>query len=184
MCQEWIKKNKIIIAIVILIIVVFFLYKKEENYNPSGYDYDPSGYDYDPSGYDFNTVRTEQNKILINNSNIEDSRLDNVLIENSLIRNTNLNNINLNGSLLQTCTLESPELIGTTISKDFRIEGELKFDDNVLSSKMIIIKNSEPSLIELTNSRSRITLGEQILTEDKLRFLNELYEKNNSAKNE
>lgn len=161
MCQEWIKKNKIIVVILILVILVLFLYKNEENY--------------DPSGYNFNIKRGKRDKLLIYNSNIERSRLDNVLITNSKCQGLELRDEDIYSKSLGSINGLSVE--------NGRIDfgnGKFQFD---IDNNLLSINIPNRSSIDLTNKDSRIILGTQTLTEDKLRFLNELYEKNTSAKN-
>lgn len=164
MCEEWIKKNKIFVVIGILVIILIFLYKKEENY--------------DASGYNFNIEREHKEKIEIKNSDIINSRLDNILITNAKCLG-----LDLTGEDIYAQSITSKN--GLNVE-----DGDIKFskkNGNISEDIFTILNNSDNqslfinmnnrSEIKLLNKDSRIILGEQVLTEDTIRFINELKNK-------
>jgi hypothetical protein len=154
MCEEWIKKNKVILGLVLLIIVFVFLYKKSENFDEKDLKFDASklrklrGQPYEFKNYWFS------------NTKVSDT-----LIDNALIKNAKLNNVKL-----QTSIFEDAELTGNTMMKDATIDGTLRAGNDVL-------KVQNKSLLINADENSSIAIGGQTLRADTIKFINELKNK-------
>jgi len=160
MFLETIKRNKIIIVVILLVVVLVLLYKKEENY--------------DPSGYNFNIEREKRDKLLIKNSNIENSILNNVLITNAKCQGLELSDEDIYSKSLQSIS-------GLNVEKGRIDFGNGKFQID-LDNNLLSINIPNRSSIDLTNSNSRITLGNQVLTETDIKFIKDLQTKQSENK--
>jgi len=162
MCEEWIRKNKVLIGIVLLVIVFIFLFKKSENFDEKDLKFDAS------------KLRKKE---------IENSRFTNIKITDAFIENVLINNAKLNNAKLQMSTLEDAELNGNTMMKDVRVDGNLRMGDNILiGQNALALTMPESSSINLSNEDSRISIGGYTLTANDIKFLKDLQTKESETK--
>lgn len=167
MCEEWIRKNKVILAIVLLAIVLIFLYKKSENFDEKDLKFDASK---------LRKLRGEPYQF--KNYWFSNTKVSDALIDNALINNAKLNNVKLGGSIL-----EDAELNGNTMMKDVSVDGNLRIGDNILIGKNALSMNiPESSSINLSNENSRISIGGYTLTGNDIKFLKDLQTKESENK--
>jgi len=161
MCNEWMKRNKLVM-ILIFIIVVVFLFKKSEKFDEKEIK------------FNINNLTTKDGK----SDELKNYRLTNTQIINSNLDNALINNAKLNNVKIQGLTAEDVELTGNTTAKYLRVNGDLKVGDRIVfGENSLVISMPQSSSIILNDSNSRITIGTQTLTEETLKFLNELKDK-------
>ena len=132
-------------------------------------------------------IQDNENLIKNNQNNIS---LDNIKLSNAQINNVLLSAAQINGPTILNAQCKDTELEGNTSLKNTNIEGNLtinqgnfRIGDNILiGENALSINIPESSSINLTNSDSRITLGNQVLTANDIKFIKDLQTKESENK--